>query len=208
MAAEDALRIVYFLEDNAHEQFIPPLVERLAGELGVAHRRIPITASGYSRGSRVLEHFRRFLRDSANRLNADLLVVCADDDCVGFTAKHKQFQDEVDKSPLPVPILYAIPQPYIEYWYLADKPALCKALDISSISITVPKGKCDRTIYKNLLEKACAEAGFESTGIEYGKDLVTALSLQRAMKHHPAKTFIEEARQALHQAWQKRTPHS
>jgi len=202
MGGERPLRIVYFLEDSAHENFIPPLVERLADELHIMTERIPITPSGYSRGSRIFLHFRQFIHNANQRFNADLLIVCVDEDCAGPQVKRKQYQDEISKVPLVQSVIYAMPHPYIEYWYLANKPALSKALEVPSISYPLLKDKCDKDFYKNLLKKTCEDTGLETNGIEYGDAIVAALPLQHGMRNHPAKQFIEEARQALRQTCQ------
>ena len=88
MEDERHLRIVYFLEDKGHEQFIPPLVGRVGKALGMQVENLPTTASRYSRGNLIYQHFRSFIRDVDQRLRADVLIICVDEDCEGYLACH------------------------------------------------------------------------------------------------------------------------
>ncbi len=128
MAAK-RVTVAYFLEDTAHEQFIPPLVHRVARELPdrVSVRDHIIQAWG---GSHSLAHFRRAMRDMrdamaaqhASSIACDIIVVCVDGNGVGPAQKRREIEDLVGKY-VTKPIVYAIPDPYIEWWYLCDQHA-------------------------------------------------------------------------------------
>ena len=206
MAAERQMRITYFLEDIAHERFIPPLVERLARELQIAFERVDVRGrtSSYSRGSRIVSDFKRFLHDAQQTMETDLIVICIDGNCVGHQEKRRQLQDECDKAHFAKPVIFAIPDPHIEYWYLCDRVALCQALDVKKLDIQIPKAKCERDLYKHLLEEACdlAEISTTQRGIEYGPGIATHLNLLQTARSHPAfKAFYEDARQKLQEIW-------
>jgi len=86
MAADRYVHVTYFLEDIAHEQFVPPLVERLAHELAISLERVDVRGktSSVSRGSGVLVEFKRFLHDARQAMIADLTVVCIDGNSDGY----------------------------------------------------------------------------------------------------------------------------
>jgi len=111
-------------------------------------------------------------------------------------------QSEIDKAHFVRPVVFAIPDPYIECWYIADMVALWKTLGTKPQNVPTTKQKGDRTFCKRLLKEACNKAGIESKGIEYGKAIAANLSLAQTSRNHPAfKAFLEDARRELQTAW-------
>jgi len=200
------VRIIYFLEDAAHNQFVPPLVERIARELGISVGRVEIEPS-YYRGSQVIRAFRQFLRDAQQSLRADLVVLCVDGNCKGPEEKRREFEREVQRHRISVPVIYAIPNPHIERWYLADPTAIRTVISSSLISFHVPPYKCERDFYKRILEIEVfekVEIDVYQGGTEYGPDIANEIDFVRIMTITPClNKFIDDIRQALKTAWQQ-----
>ncbi len=206
--AANKVSVAYFLEDTAHEQFIPPLVQRLAAEspTRVSIREFILSAYG---GSHVIRNFKCFLKDAERASNTlpDIVVVCVDANSKGAAKRYKELDELVINSRLSSTFVYAVPDPYIECWYLCDFHALQAALGMMRSGIEQP-AKNDRNHYKQCLEDACLEAGIYVTqgGAEYGRDIVSAMDLYAASQREPSlKLFIEHMRAALQQAWHRIT---
>ena len=207
--ADRLVRITYFLEDFAHEQFVPPLVERIAQEMNIHQERvnIGIRQSTFSRGNQVIVDFRRFLRDSWQALPVDLVVLCVDGNSKGPQEKRRELVAAVQKAPTPIRVVFAIPDPHIEHWYLADLKALKMVLN-APITIAVPTLNRERNYYKHLLEKACQDAGrvVPQGGAEYGRDIVAGMNVTQARKMPSLKAFLDELRPALQAIWRTIQP--
>lgn len=86
----------------------------------------------------------------------------------------------------------ACPAPHIERWYLADLEAFYVVVGIRP---RVPRDKCERDLYKQILARAVVDAGHPPMlgGIEFARDLVAAMDLFRAGRTESSlKHFVDE----------------
>jgi len=199
----DKQRVAFFLEDSAQEAIIPPLFSRLADEEGWEASQLDLQVLS-ARGGGSLSAFRQFLRDvrQPGHLDADLLIVGADANCKGFTARRELVIKAATKSSYLREIITAIPDPHVERWYLLDVAALANAAG-APIAASVPAYKCEKNHYKTLLRKAFSGSGIAPPlgGLEYGPLVAKQMDLFAAAKQdHGLADYVEKAR-----AWLKRS---
>jgi hypothetical protein len=169
-------RIVLFVEDYGHEEFIRALIERLAREHGVSLKIVPRNVrGGYGK---VITELRAYLRDLEREREdlPNLLVVSTDANCNGY-AKRKREVDEINDK-FKEFTLCAIPDPHIERWLLLDSAAFKSVL---GKGCKAPDQKCSRDRYKHLLLEAMQNAGVLPPlgGVEYAEEIINAMDLQR-----------------------------
>lgn len=126
--------VCYFVEDRAQESFIKALVRRTAVEVSIpadSLRHVVLSSRG---GSRVLDDYARFMKDargrclSQNILDADIVVLVIDGNCKGYRVKVRELRRYVKSGdPFKDKIVFAVPNPHIERWYLLDQDALARA---------------------------------------------------------------------------------
>lgn len=169
-------KITLFVEDFGHEAFLTALLYRLASEYGIA-----VAVRAYSvRGGhgRVIAELRQYIRDVQRGLQdpLDVLIVCTDGNCKGYTER-KQEIDHIVVGSLQGVVLYAIPDPHLERWLLLDSAAFKAVL---GRGCPAPDQKCERDRYKQLLRQAILAAGLTPLlgGIEHVEALVQAMNLQ------------------------------
>ena len=167
-------RIVLFVEDYGHEEFIRALIERLAREHGVSLKIVPRNVrGGYGK---VITELRAYLRDLEREREdlPDLLVVSTDANCNGY-AKRKREVDEINDK-FKEFTLCAIPDPHIERWLLLDSAAFKSVL---GKGCKAPDQKCSRDRYKHLLLEAMQNAGVLPPlgGVEYAEEIINAMDL-------------------------------
>ena len=173
------ITVGYFLEDIGQAAFVQALVERVAQEVDI-HKRVlnhdPRSVTG-GKGRAVTE-LKRFLRDvqKDNASPFDILVIAIDGNCQGHLEKRKQLSDTVKQLKYEGDVVYAIPDPHIERWYLEDASALARAVK-ANIQPDPPRYKCERGRYKDALREALRQAGIMPPlgGIEYASDIAQAL---------------------------------
>ena len=189
--------IALFVEDDAHRLFIGPLVERLAGERGVDVQLDWRNAVG-GHGKAAAE-FRRYLRDLERQGGRppDLIVVATDANCIGPTAREREFS-----AAAPAPIVRAIPDPHIERWLLLDGAAFKR---VFGRGCEAPDLKCERGRYKRLLTDAIRAAGGDPIlgGMEFAEDVVRAIDLARARAARSFARFLD-ALDAVFREWRRR----
>lgn len=193
----DPVVIDLFAEDVAHEQLLTPLLERIAKENGRSVRiRVRSARGGHGRVITEFKLYQEGLLKSGGAALPELLVVAIDANCQGFTEKRSEIEqalrDEFRSICCP-----AVPMPHIERWFLADLEAFH---EIVGITPRIPKSKCERHVYKDLLKEAVKAAGHPATlgGIEFARELAQALDFYRAGKAEPGlKHFVDEATQLL-----------
>ena len=175
------MRVDLIVEDSAHELFLRPMIYRLGNERGISIVINTISAIGGR--PRVLSTARTFAATSAvlGEGIPDALVIATDGNCVGFNARRNELGDAIPDH-LSAFVTMAIPDPHIERWLLADPVAFQTAV---GIGVQAPQRKCDRAFYKNFLSKSVADAGHSSTlgGIEFSKDIVSEMDIDRACKN-------------------------
>lgn len=122
----DEIRILYFLEDRAHEGFIKELVKRIARD-----ESIPVDCLTHnirsSRGGsfRVVSEFKKFVKDTRNvgATDTDFVVVAIDGNCKG----HRDRVDQLEKCiksdhPFKGRVVYAVPDPHSIMTLTAGNP--------------------------------------------------------------------------------------
>jgi hypothetical protein len=173
-------RIGLFVEDYAHEAFIEALVNRLKAEWRIEaeiHKQSVTGGHG-----KVLAAFREYLRDlQSQRENYfDGVIVATDANCKEFNERLKEMK-EIEGSYSVGRVIYAIPDPHIERWFLLDSSAF---KTVFGRGCAAPDRKCERDRYKDALRIAVVEAGVTPPlgGVEYADDLVKKLDLERVSR--------------------------
>jgi hypothetical protein len=168
-------RIILFVEDYGHEEFITALIERLAHEEGIGVKIIRRSVRGGH--GKVITEFKIFLRDLAREREGlpDLLIVATDANCKSYAERKKEI-DEINVQ-YTYFTLCAIPEPHIERWLLLDSAAFKTAI---GKGCNAPDKKCSRDRYKKFLLEAMRDAGIVPPlgGMEYARDIVNAMNLQ------------------------------
>lgn len=202
----DRLKVIYFLEDRAQEQFMLALVNRIASEVSIPSQLLSSTVMSSRGGSMVLNEFGQFTRDrrKAGVAGAAMIVVAVDGDCQGHAEKASQLLKKVKHTdPFRDILAFAIPDPHIERWYLVDQVALKKAAGLKQ-GIAPPPYKCQRAYYKKLLRDALREQDISSyDGSEFGAEIARNISdLHAAGKQDPSfAKFVEEVKRVLRRAY-------
>lgn len=184
------------MEDRAHEEFLVPLMERVAQEENLALRwRLRIARGGRPR---VMTAYREYqvVRAKMGGVAADLMVVSIDGNCATFAEARESVRAKtLDR--YTHTLVVASPDPHIERWYMADPESF------RAIVGTRPKvgpEKCLRDHYKRALAAAVQRAGHPQTrqGVEFGRELARAMDLFRAGKNVPSlKAFVGDLREGL-----------
>jgi len=187
-----SLVVDLFAEDRAHEEWLRPLLSRIARENGKEVRlRIRSARGGHGRA---IEELRTYQLACQRRITSsipDLLVVAVDANCKSYNEAQQEVARALDPDFQQLTIK-ATPDPHIERWYLADLESFDRVVGITP---RVPANKCERDYYKNVLANAITAAGHPSTlgGIEFARELVDALDYFRAGKTDSSlKHFLEE----------------
>ena len=197
----ELLLVELFLEDNAHQQLLVPLAQRVAREEEIELRCRVRNARGGHAGA--MGSFKRYqiLREKGvgGREVADLLVVAIDGNCSSFTETRKNIRRATHDS-FGHMLVTACPDPHIERWYLADPQSF---QDVVGTQPSVGPRKCVRNHYKQMLATAVASGGHPPTlgGVEFGRELADAMDLFRAGKNDSSlKAFVEDLREGLRRA--------
>lgn len=189
--------VLLYGEDISHEKFVTALTERVAVEEGVeVDIRTGSVRGGHGKAITELRDYQRLLQETGGA--PDVLVVCIDGNCRGFTTGVQEIDQAIDGAVIPSYVPF-VPDPHIESWYLAD-PAGFK----SSIGggFSLPAQKCERGAYKNVLTQALRTAGefVLLGGAEFADDIVSGMDLYRASKNCPSLGHaIDGLRAALKQ---------
>lgn len=195
----DRARVVYFLEDIAQEGLVRALVTRVAKEesVGPGSLQHDVRVGG---GSRVLNDFRNFVKDLRRELARlpDILVVAIDGNC-RRQAKLKQLENCFKPTdPIKERVVYAVPEPHIERWYLLDQRAFKDA--VGGAPPPLSPFKCKKGYYKGLLREALRDAGVRSLlgGAEYGERIAENVDLNAlAQQNAGFDAFLHDLRRVL-----------
>lgn len=180
----DKIQIAYFVEDRAQERFIRALVEKVAWAESIPSSRLQHDVRSARGGSRVVGEFEDFAADweHGDQAVPHLVVVAVDGNCKRRSARVKELLTRVkDTNPLRDRIAFAVPEPYIERWYLLD-PRAFKEGTGATRSPTLPPTprKCKKGgHYKALLSKALRDGGVSSLlgGPEFAERIVENIDL-------------------------------
>ena len=166
-----------FAEDNGHEKFLVPLVQKFAVQYGISVKINIDNASGGH--GKVISTLKQYVRDLGRGRKSfpDLLIVAIDGNNEGYASRKKEI-DEAAKN-FQGSVICAIPEPYIERWLLLDAVAFKQVLGKGCSAPA--QQKSERAFYKHLLQDAVMNAGFVPFlgGLEYAEALVNAMNLEK-----------------------------
>lgn len=195
---------VLFCEDSFHEEFIGALVGRLQREQQSSLRTRVLSSRGGL--PRMQGELREFLRDLAKDRQSppDAIIVVADANCASYNGRRNAFDKAVQaQTGYRGVVRYAIPDPHIERWMLADPQAF---QTVFGRGCTLPAVKCGKDEYKRLLRREIRKSGIEAPlgGQEFAADIVEAMNLALAEAHEPSlRLFLRDMR-ALLNLWKSR----
>lgn len=131
----------------------------------------------------------------------DLLIVASDGNCMGYQDKKKQLLGYAEKAKFPrLDILtFAIPDPHIEKWYVADPKGFNRAIGSGALP-TLPPYKCEKGRYKGVMREAIASSDVSPQfgGYEYGEKIVEEMDFYEATRTDQSlKHFIDDLRGVL-----------
>jgi hypothetical protein len=192
------IEILYFLEDRAQEVMITALVERVGAEFSFDENMLHHVVLSGRGGSRELIDFEKFMKDTqqVNASSIDLLIVAIDGNCKGYTKKLRELKKNIGSThPFKEKVIFAIPDPHIERWYLLDQRAFKEGVGVARAP-DLPDYKCDKDYYKNLLLQSLLDSDIKPLlgGTEYAESIVEKIvSLDLLKKRDPGfDNFIEE----------------
>jgi hypothetical protein len=182
------------------EGFIKALVNRIAQDVSVPLDSLNHDVRSARGGSTVIPEFKRFMKDTVQTCSTevDLLVIAIDGNCKGRTARIRQLEKHISQNhPLKDKVVYAVPDPHIERWYMMDQRAFKNGVGIDRAP-AMPSYKCKKDYYKSLLHQALAEANVGSLlgGAEYADNIVTNMTSLDSLGSQNAgfQTFIDDLR--------------
>ena len=203
------IRILYFLEDRAQEGFIKALVERIAGEESITMEALIHDVRSARGGSRVVREFKTFIKDTEKvaSLNIDFMIVAIDGNCKGNRERINELEKSIKSNhPLKEKVVYAVPDPHIERWYLMDQRALKEGVGLDRAP-SMPKYKCERAYYKQVLNQALRESNVSSllSGAEYAERIVNNIKDVESLYDQNAgfRVFVEDLRHMLRSILQR-----
>lgn len=192
------LQIDLFAEDQAHELFLRPLIERVCSDQGVRCRvRVRSARGGHGRALVELQLFQEALAKGATASTLpEVLVVAIDANCTPCIKAHGKIRAIIRPEVFPR-VVIACPDPHIERWYLVDPPALEQLVGRRPATV---KKKCARDHYKRILRTTIERAGSPVPlgGIEFAPEIVAQMDLFRAGKANGSlKHFLGSLRAAV-----------
>jgi hypothetical protein len=177
------------------EQMIQALVLRVAADSGIEERWIQIETrngtGGVPAAVNAFAHYTRRL-EAGDESRPGLVVLAVDSDC-DTPARRAELADLVRRLSALCCVAVAVPDPYVERWYLLDLAALKNALGEGPAG-AYPR-TCDKTFYKRSLVEAIEAAGLEARlgGYEWADVIVPKIDLYQAAKIEPnLGLFVEE----------------
>jgi hypothetical protein len=196
----DKIRILYFLEDLAQEGFITSLVKRVAVEESIATDTLVHDIRSSRGGSRVIQEFKEFIRDTSKVGSSDIdfLVVAIDGNCRGYNNRVRDLDKYIKSNhPLEGRVVYAVPDPHIERWYLMDQRALKAGIGLDIVP-NLPPYKCKRDHYKQVINQALKQSNVNSLlgGAEYAERIVDNIANLESLGQQNAgfHSFLENLR--------------
>jgi hypothetical protein len=193
-------KINCFVEDTGHQAFLQALVRRLSRQHRISiELKFENARGGHGTAISELKQYIRDLQRGRQGL-PDMLIVATDGNCKGFIER-KQEIEKATKSYTHL-LICAVPDPHVERWLLLDSAAFKKVL---GVGCKAPTYKCERDLYKRLLENAVIDAGKEPFigGIEYAEALVDAMNLDRLERSEPSLGHLLRDLRQQFQAWQQ-----
>jgi len=196
--------VILFCEDSFHEKFVGSLLRRFEGHYGVPVNPRFLSAQGGV--PQMHGEFKQFLRDLANDRTSlpDSIIAVRDANCRSYNEAKQTLEDVVRSYPQFQPLVsYAIPDPHIEPWMLADAKAF---QSVFGRGCTVPAIKCQKNEYKKLLRKEISDCGIDPAlgGLEFAEDIVQKMDLgQMERRERSLGSFLKDLK-ALFNRWSSR----
>jgi hypothetical protein len=207
----DRIRILYFLEDRAQENFVKYLVQKIASEVGISSKRLMHDIRSARGGSIIINEFKKFVKSCLEGYSSefDLVIVAVDGNCKGYQERKKELEKYLESMPvLEDRVVFAIPDPHIERWYMLDQKAFRDGVGIDK-SPGLPTYKCQKDYYKKLIYQVLHESKVNSLlgGIEYAERIIANLEdLELLGQRDPAfKFFVNELKRILKKEWSATT---
>ena len=190
----DGARIELFVEDKAHEEFLVPLLKRIATAEEVDVRcRVRTAIGGHARAIREFESYQRLWERGAFTGIPEVLVVAIDSNCSTFADTRAEIEDAT-REQLRSLLVAACPDPHIERWFMADLKSFHRVVGYRP---SLGKTKCEREYYKRQLKDAVRRGGHPQTlgGIEFASALAEHMDLYRAGRaDRSLKAFVDDLR--------------
>ena len=193
--------IMLFCEDSFHEKFIGAMLKRFGNDYGVVIT--PRFLSSRGGMPRMHHEFKEFLRDLSRQRQRlpDSIIVVVDANCQGHTGRKALMNRELAFYPqFEQLVSYAIPDPHIERWMLADPKAF---QEVFGRGCTVPAVKCAKDEYKKLLRREIRESGIDAPlgGEEFAEDIVKAMNLGQVEGREASLGLFLKNLKAQFNAW-------
>ncbi|HEY3971901.1 MAG TPA: hypothetical protein VGM18_02790 [Candidatus Sulfotelmatobacter sp.] len=194
-----------FGEDAGHEAVVKALLARMSRDHDVQLKVRALSVRGGL--TRVHHEFGVYLNDieKGRVATPDLIVVATDGNCKGYTERRQEIEKVAETHPtLSGSVAYAIPDPHIERWLLADGSAFKMVL---GRGCNLPQHKCQKDFYKQLLAREVQEAGVKPIfgGLEYAEDIVNAMNLVYVEKQEPSFEKMMRELKARFNRWRQGT---
>ena len=191
--------ISLFAEDEAHEDFLTTLAQRLAETYRV---EIAMTTYSVSGGyGRVISELKQYHRDLQSHQEAlpHLILVGTDGNCKKPPEREQEIRQAI--SGFTDFVISAIPEPHIERWLLLDAEVF---KTVFGKGCPAPDKKCERDRYKRLLLNAILQAGSEPslTNFGYVADIVNAMNFQRMARRNDSLGRLLKALQNQFEIWE------
>lgn len=196
--------VTLFCEDSFHEKFVGALLRRFEEEYQIEVRERFLSSRGGL--SRMHGEFKDFLRDLARDRESppDAVILVVDANCRGHNGRKELMDDVLRHYPqFQRLVTYAIPDPHIERWMLADPRAF---QTVFGRGCTTPAVKCGKAEYKRLLRKEMRDSGIEALlgGVEFADDIVKAMDLGQVETHEDSLGRFLQNLKGLFNAWKNR----
>jgi hypothetical protein len=193
--------LTLFTEDAFHQDFLEALVDRFSREYEVV-----VTLRPYSvRGGITKMHYElgEFLRDLQRNLEElpDAILAATDANCSSYVERRNLLEGVVaDFTQFRYLMVYAIPDPHIERWMMADAEAFRA---VFGRGCTLPALKCERALYKKLLSQEIFNSGIRAPfgGREYAGDVVREMNLPRAERNEASLGHLLTDLRRLFNQW-------
>ena len=177
------------------------MIDRIVADLDIDARSRAVSAHGGIPTMRAALSNHLGLAATGKSAALDILLVAQDANRRGFSAVSGELRDILENGGYHGAIVLAIPDPYIEVWYLADPQSLQTLLGAARALRTPGRGSRGRQ-YKVELRRVFAESGrdISSGNAEFATEIVSVMNLYRAGRNVPSLgNFINELRSALNQ---------
>jgi hypothetical protein len=197
------MKIDLFVEDRAHEEFLKPLVSRVAMEENViANIRVRCARGGHSRAIKEYILY-QYVAGRGGIIDGtpDILIVAIDGNCTTAARKRAEIEN-VTETAFREKLVTACPDPHIERWYLADPTSFNKVVGFHP---EVTRTKCVRDHYKHLLTSAirAGEHPIMLGGVDFAPELVGEMDFYDAGKNAPSLgAFVSDLRAKIRQITQ------